>query len=263
MSRAGSLPIQTPAPPGAWLNTPALATTSARRKSLLKVRFDVDPGELSSDMSIVESTPPRGKVKVVPPKMPKDVGVKESRSAEGEGEGQTTPDSGVDVKAEEVQKEQVTPERPMKRESPSKSPSVRLLDAFGREAKEDLPARSSSSPSPPPVKQADKPSYASKQSVRTPDTSQNKSSIRIVDAMGRVVDEEGKPEVKEQKRSQWLSVAVRGRRDVVVQAEDDDDVFEPLSHNEALARVRKTIADLAIDLDEVDRYVHTSHLLFP
>ena len=46
------------------------------------------------------------------------------------------------------------------------------------------------------------------------------------------------------------------------EAEDDDDVFEPLSHNEALARVRKTIADLAIDLDEVDRYVHVfySHL---
>ena len=64
---------------------------------------------------------------------------------------------------------------------------------------------------------------------------------RIVDAMGREVAEEP---VKEEEK---LPLVRLGRHD-----EDEDEDF-PMSHNEALARVRETIKDLATDLDEVDR----------
>ena len=53
--------------------------------------------------------------------------------------------------------------------------------------------------------------------------------------------------VKEEEEK--LPLVRLGRRD-----EDENEDF-PMSHNEALARVRETIKDLATDLDEVDRYV--------
>jgi hypothetical protein len=49
LSRASSLPAQTPAPPGAWLVTPG----TDRRRSVLKVRFDVESEQSAQSASEV------------------------------------------------------------------------------------------------------------------------------------------------------------------------------------------------------------------
>ncbi|THH30419.1 hypothetical protein EUX98_g3785 [Antrodiella citrinella] len=226
MSRADSLPPQTPAPPGAWLNTPAANANSARRKSILKVRFDIDPGELSSDVSMFESTPPPAKaqVRVAPAPAIPSIPNAPPPSTDTESDGK------VQVHAD------VTP----KRESP-KSLSVRLVDAYGRETvMMDAPSS--------PLSMLDTP-HRNNGDFQT-STPRSKSAIRIVDAMGREVEEPPSQvqEVKvEDKR------IVRGRRIAVKEEEEDNWAYDAMSHNEALARVRETIKDLATDLDEVDR----------
>ncbi|KAH8108093.1 hypothetical protein BXZ70DRAFT_35820 [Cristinia sonorae] len=229
LSRADSLPTQTPAPPGAWLATPA--NSSARRKSILKVRFDIDPGELESDTSMLDVTPPPTR-KVVPPSM------------KANGDSGNVDEKGV------------------KRETSPKSVSVRLLDAFGRETEVlDAPSQLSSSRSPPPAQSV---ASTSSQHQHRPDlppppvTPRSKSAIRIVDAMGREVEEPPEEPLKLENGfangNGDARLVVRGRK----KQEDRELDWNPdsrmvLSHNEALARVRRTIADLAGDLDEVDR----------
>ena len=63
-------------------------------------------------------------------------------------------------------------------------------------------------------------------------TPRSKSLVKIVDAMGREVEE---------------VVETAGN-----ESKNEEDT--PLSHNEALRRVRRSIADLASGLNEVDRY---------
>ena len=70
-------------------------------------------------------------------------------------------------------------------------------------------------------------------------TPRNRSAIRIVDAMGREIQEAPQPLPKTEMLSDGMS--------------SFDEPRTPLSHNEALARVRRTIAHLAEDLDEVDK----------
>ncbi|TCD61633.1 hypothetical protein EIP91_008139 [Steccherinum ochraceum] len=219
MSRAESLSLPTPAPPGAWLNTPAAAANSARRKSILKVRFDVDPGELSSDMSMMESTPPpASRMKAAPPPLPSPdlPRILPKTASDTEATSSSAPDDG-----------EGGGEKVRRKGSPPKAPLVRLVDAFGREVVEgdDVP---SSPPSPPQqngsaVHRADPPPAVPKQPV----TPRSRSLIRIVDAMGL--------------------------KTTHLDPHPDFDFDPTMTHNEALARVRTTIADLAVDLDEVDR----------
>lgn len=230
LSRAESLPnqLKTPAPPGAWLTTPG---TSARRKSILKVRFDVEPGELSSDMSMLETTGTKLTNGSAKPR-------EDSPLANAKAKPKVKEESNSAFQPTATSSPQ--PGKPA-RESP-KSPSVRLVDAFGNETTMD---ESLPTPVPPEVTKEElpKPKAVSMMTSRPPElprppqTPRSKSAIRIVDALGREV-----VEVKED---------VRG-----VKPEDDTEEFAPLlTHNEALARVRETIVDLANDLDEVDKYV--------
>jgi hypothetical protein len=60
LSRADTLPVRTPAPPGGWISTPGFL----RRKNLLKVRFD----NMTSDSAISDTNTGAkdGEVEVLP-----------------------------------------------------------------------------------------------------------------------------------------------------------------------------------------------------
>ncbi|KAF7375972.1 hypothetical protein MSAN_00011800 [Mycena sanguinolenta] len=116
LSRASSLPAQTPKPPGGWVVTPT------PRKSILKVRFDPQQTELelsaTEDFSSTNGHP--------------------EESCEVSETG-STPVEEDRVHSPELPRTPQSPTRSPTR-SPRRSPSVRVVDAFGRP--ESKPAKS-------------------------------------------------------------------------------------------------------------------------
>ncbi|KAJ6603124.1 hypothetical protein B0H10DRAFT_2079468 [Mycena sp. CBHHK59/15] len=107
LSRASSLPAQTPKPPGAWM------TTQTPRKSILKVRFNPQPTEL--ELSTTETLP----------------------STDGHPEELLqTPATGLATPDEDSYFRPHTPELPAAPISPSRSPrrspTIRVVDEYGR-----------------------------------------------------------------------------------------------------------------------------------
>ncbi|KAF7362075.1 hypothetical protein MVEN_00553100 [Mycena venus] len=107
LSRASSLPAQTPKPPGGWMATPT------PRKSILKVRFDPQQNtelELSAteDFSSTNGHP--------------EESCQVSEAATGDEDRVHTP---------ELPQTPVSPSRSPTR-SPRRSPTIRVVDAFGR-----------------------------------------------------------------------------------------------------------------------------------
>lgn len=214
LSRAASLPPQTPAPPGGWMATPY-------RKSILKVRFDLETPE--SEISVSEGV---GESTKSSPS-----GSRESPRSESSSVHMSNPQmNGAlvappprEVKGEDVVRTR-TPEPPATplSTSPSrtirKSPSIRVVDAFGRERAsnvDDVGAKQEKQEAVP--------------NISTP---RSKSAVRIVDAMGREVDEVIEPGSESR-------------------SEED----KPVKRDEALARVREGLVDLADGLSEADRYI--------
>ncbi|KAK7057413.1 hypothetical protein R3P38DRAFT_2497343 [Favolaschia claudopus] len=108
LSRASTLPVQTPRPPGGWMNTPT------PRKSILKVRFDPQHTEL--ELSATED--------------------QSSSNGNLDESCQVSETSIADVPEEqapppEVPSTPVSPSRSPTR-SPRRSPTIRVVDAFGR-----------------------------------------------------------------------------------------------------------------------------------
>lgn len=154
LSRASSLPPQTPAPPGGWMATPAA------RKSILKVRFDTHAPSTEQSLSndAIESN---------------DF-VDGIVNASWRTENVSVDTSAPAIKIEEPEARTRTPEPPStpvspsrspRRSPPRKSPSIRVLDAFGREQ------------------------VAEDKSSQVLNTPRNKSGIRVVDAMGRDIED--------------------------------------------------------------------------
>lgn len=207
LSRANSLPMQTPAPPGAWLATPG----SERRRSILKVRFDVE-SEQSTSEALANGNGHTVEIHVPQDESSGEVSVQNIRPI--------TPPQNIELPASvEIDDKVVTPVTPRSTPPSSlrRSPSIRILDAFGREQKDEAAETTVHEFIPPPE-------------INTP---RSKSTIRIVDAMGREVGEVVETTTREGKSEQHI----------------------PLGHNEALRLVRQSIADLASGLNEVDRYV--------
>ncbi|KAF9227289.1 hypothetical protein BS17DRAFT_775245 [Gyrodon lividus] len=273
LSRANSLPLRTPAPPGAWMATPdqpALQSVAdqarfgsfGRRRSMLKVRFDVTESEASTAEGHLDL--PLSAVRLINPEFP------QSRSAATEPEEDKAKrevvmnGSAQSAATPTAPPRPATPERPTTPESrdnaPSprslrRSPSVRVVDAYGRErVGSEAPAEpvsriqdghadagrktsSSSQPAPPPTPR-----------------STSRGVVRIVDAMGREVDD-------------TLEIADASEYRADRSCEGDisvvsDDIH--LGHADALARIRQTLKDLAEDLSDADRSedleLNSSHL---
>jgi serine/arginine repetitive matrix protein 2 len=158
LSRASSLPAQTPVPPGAWLATPG----PERRRSVLKVRFDVESEQSPSDVVANGHA---------------HVGDSNGHQTESPSESSfevSTPKAqanGLPGQAEVKEQEVDALVTPRSTPPPSlrKSPSIRVVDAFGREQMPDHVVQDPALP--------------------VSSTPRNKSSVRIVDAMGREVEE--------------------------------------------------------------------------
>jgi serine/arginine repetitive matrix protein 2 len=172
LSRAFSLPAQTPAPPGAWLATPGID----RRRSVLKVRFDVESEQSASDAHA------NGYAHVADPNGHQTESPSESSFEVSTPKAQA---NGLPQLVEVIREAVDVPVTPRSTPPPSirRSPSIRVVDAFGREQ----------IPSTETVITQD--SVVTLPALNTP---RNKSSVRIVDAMGREVEEATSGEGKSQ-----------------------------------------------------------------
>jgi serine/arginine repetitive matrix protein 2 len=153
LSRASAL--QTPLPPGAWMPTPATA-----RKSILRVRFEQPPSESTeTEQSISSANSESSAHSYEILKHSPSPANKATQSAEPVPPRSRTPDLQMPVT------------KPQSPRSPRKSPKIRVMDAFGREAPDHISRE---------VEQVD---------IHT-NTPRTRSAIRIMDAMGREVDGE-------------------------------------------------------------------------
>ncbi|KAF8556337.1 hypothetical protein OG21DRAFT_656063 [Imleria badia] len=262
LSRARSLPFRTPAPPGAWVATPgqsALLSNGAdqsqfgslgRRKGLLKVRFDVAESETSATEGHPNS--PLTAIRLTNPELPLPK-LNTDHGADSSIEAVEVPPS---TSTSTVPHRPATPERPttpISRENGAsprslrKSPAVRLVDAYGRER---VGGEGTANPSIDlPNGHAD----AERKTILSPSTPRH-SSVRIVDAMGREVDDIMEiPDASEGRANRLFEA------DVSVVSDDT-----PIGHAEALARMRTTLRDLAESLNDADRSedleLNSSHL---
>ena len=211
-SRASSLPPQTPAPPGAWMATPG------PRKSILKVRFDTQPPP-ESEQAVLEN--------IVESSNYLSNSLRESPQSESGPHSEMSPtkfqaNRNTGSPAVEEADEQVRTPVPTVLTSPRslrKSPSMRLVDAFGRERKSEDAGDNGKKERP--------------KSSSVPNTPRNKSAVRIVDAMGREVQNVPQPDNASEMEG-----------------------FSSLKHNDALVHVRQGLAGLAQGLDHMDGYLH-------
>ena len=237
LSRAGTLPARTPAPPGAWFSTPG----SLRRKNLMKVRFD----NITSDSatSDADTGAKDGKVEVplpvadwdtTPPARP-GPNTSESMSEPSFNHVESSspaPTSSTPASHDEQEADGSTANSPQgttnytsagssPRRRSRRSPSVRLVDEYGR-AQED-----------PPITPSRKDIKEHSASLRMPGGGPLKTprstSVRMVDAMGHEVEEPS-----EQNDSEDTVTEVR------------------YSRHEALQRMKRAVADLQDGLRGVD-----------
>jgi serine/arginine repetitive matrix protein 2 len=226
LSRASSLPQQTPAPPGGWLATPY----TANRKS---VRFDVESPDPSVAGDVTESEVPTEPTSpaVEPAERPSvEISHLELKLIDRVVNGRATLTPSPDREHKDEgdvtprMANAVLPSAPSNGHqwSPKRFPAVRVLDAYGREhAPEGDFAEGALGSSP------------IAESTVVERTPRNKSGVRMLDAMGREI-EEGSVE----------------DGSLVSQSEDEG----PLSHNDAVARLRAGVADLRADMSDADRY---------
>ncbi|OJT12743.1 hypothetical protein TRAPUB_10691 [Trametes pubescens] len=225
LSRANSLPPKTPAPPGGWVNTPA-PDTSARRKGALKVRFDVE-SETASDGTFERPSADSSGESKVPAN--ESSGAPWSIAALQNADGSTSsvpPESSIEP----------PPTPPSMRDRiRQKSPSIRVLDAYGREQVETDPVPIAVPETAP--RNDELPTDTRAMVHTTPRrearagpsaTPRSRSAVRMVDAMGREIEEE-----------------------LIV--EEESFAETPLSRSEALYRMRETLASMAQDLSDADR----------
>ncbi|KAM5543139.1 hypothetical protein V8D89_003013 [Ganoderma adspersum] len=244
LSRAATLPLQTPAPPGGWMATPAPApaTASRRRGSLLKVRFDLE-SETASEGAVEHPSADESSESRALGAGPHNADA--SGQALSGGSGDASALSASSALSESSVEPPPTPPS-LRDRIRKKSPSIRVLDAYGREQVETAQAqdvRSEGRRDGAPVRVEDpladtrQPPPSSpptpRRNGRVPSSStpRSKSGVRVVDAMGREIEEEESlPLVDES----ILSTT-------------------PLSHNEALSRMRSTLSSMKQELSDADR----------
>ena len=207
--------MQTPAPPGAWNGTPGFG--SVGRKSTLKVRFDVtseseapsSPGQRDISLDSIEMVHPSDDDHIQPttstPERANGTGYDEPRSAFSSFSSSDTSEIGDGLRTPVLKPTSVPQRTP---------PSVRVVDAFGREVTGGSPSREVNNVSPMTLPSQDA-------------TPSRKPSVRIVDAMGREVQQNG-------------------------DAAKPDTVDEELTRAQSLANMRESISSLAREMDDVD-----------
>lgn len=242
LSRANTLPLQTPAPPGGWVATPAApATASRRRGSLLKVRFDLE-SETASEGAIERPSADESSLEAKGSQVGNQ---NQTTGADASGQmfnGNADASAASSVAPTESSIEPPPTPPSLRDRIRKKSPSIRVLDAYGREQVEAEPisqgetAADRGDAPPPDTRQqrSSTPPTPRKESRTTPVASpRKKGGVRVVDAMGREIEE-----------------------DVSLPLVDEESVMSntPLSHNEALSRMRDTLSNMKQELSDADRY---------
>lgn len=215
IQRGHTFPTQTPAPPGAWNGTPGIG--SVVRKHALKVRFDVtseseapsSPGQQEISLESIEMVHPSDDDRTQPPATTLSTvnGARYDEPLSAFSSFSSSDTSGVE---DGLQTPVLTP-IPIRPRTP---PSVRMVDAFGREVIRESPAREASDVSPMALPSQDA-------------SLSRKPSVRIVDAMGREVQQNG---------------------DAVEQHAVEE---EPL-RAQSLTSMRESISSLAREMDDID-----------
>lgn len=179
----------------------------------MKVRFDVESETTVSDSGEAPAVPETGAW---------DKG--KQQFIDKLNAAKVEPDDSLPtLPKEDAQREQPStpPSAPIR--APRRSPAVRIVDAFGRETTQD----EETTETPEHEHDEPKPNKKRPEGLAQPSTPRSRSLVKIVDAMGREVEE--------------------------VSQEGTSEADIPISHNEALARVKQTIAHMAEDLSEADR----------
>ncbi|TDL26192.1 hypothetical protein BD410DRAFT_836840 [Rickenella mellea] len=199
LSRATSMTMQTPAPPGAW------ASPSGRRKAL-KVRFDDDPS--AQDL---------------PQNTGGDPSNEQFTSVDAVPTGTNQADRGTHERSP-------SPPRPAPR-TPRRSPGIRVLDAFGNEL-------SAAQEEPESFSESKDEEKSSPERLVVESPSRRKSKIRVLDAMGREIPDEGLLSQTEDSR---------------ITSDATDGESHELDKTQAKDLLQRTIADLRNDLVAIDR----------
>ncbi|KAI9509431.1 hypothetical protein F5148DRAFT_1187964 [Russula earlei] len=237
LSRAGTLPSRTPAPPGSWFSTPG----SLRRKGLMKVRFDTVTSD--SATSDADTGAKEGKAETSLPVADWDAtslagpGLDASESvpeasfdrvtSSTPAPASSTPASRDGQEADDLAANVLpdsttyTTAGSSPRRKARRSPSVRLVDEYGR-AREDQPI----TPSRNDIREH---SVSMRMPGGGPLKTPRNASVRILDAMGHEVEEPS-----EQNDSEDTVTEVR------------------YSRQEALQRMKRAVADLQEGLRGVD-----------
>lgn len=163
LSKGSKLEPKTPTAPGAWLATPTV------KKSILKVRFEPEVSTLT-DKSVDHPNPISGV-------------------------------NGLDDNDDGLQRTEELPSRSPsspRRQRSTKSPKIRVLDAFGREQEPDVSNQEHVDSSPSP--------------------------LRVVDAMGHEIEKRSRSEATEATatRGELLSRIRNGLDDLVVDIDEFD-----------------------------------------
>ncbi|KZT67202.1 hypothetical protein DAEQUDRAFT_408343 [Daedalea quercina L-15889] len=260
---------RTPAPPGAWLQTPGGGPASVRRRSILKVRFDVESETTASDVGEREPSA-ESRRRALPAEWNPD------SSAEG---ALAMPPVAVPSGSADGKEAPETP--PPRRESavsrPFRSPgsvSVRIVDAFGREIKPEQEEQTPRAPKearqevPARPKTPERKAQQSKTGPTAPPTPRSRSTVRIVDAMGREVAEPG-PVASgshDGRREPEGGPADASLRSISVVEDEGSSMFSvdmptPTNHNEALALMREKVQDMKKEAQQAEKCVPRSHII--
>jgi hypothetical protein len=214
-----------------------------RRKSILKVRFDITESEASTaEVEHQRSPLPPGRISALD-FLPDG----HARRVESVPSKMTNGSAQVDDVHDPIPARPVTPERsttPASRANiPSprslrKSPTVKVVDAFGRERIDDIPTPADTQDVVDGRVDANGAlrSLLSAETLHTP-RAQHKSNIRIVDAMGREIEEKVVPVIEPLFEEELLVL------------HDDS----PVGRTETLAQMRQTLREWADGLSDGDR----------
>jgi hypothetical protein len=265
LSRANSLPLRTPAPPGAWMATPdqpAVQSNAAdqsqfgslgRRRSILKVRFDITESEASTaeghqdlPLSAIKLTNPEFPQSNLAVTEPEEDKARREVVVNGSAQPKTTPTAPPRPATPERPTTPVSRDNAPSQRSLRRSPSVRMVDAYGRErVDEEAPPEAVALVPDSHADAGRKISGSLHPAPPITPRSTSRGVVRIVDAMGKEVDD-------------TLEFADTSEHGADRSFEGDVSVLSddiPLGHADALVRIRQTLKDLAEGLSDADRSV--------
>lgn len=248
--RTNTLPLQTPAPPGAWVRTPSQPPsqggadeshfgTIGRRRSFLKVRFDISESEASTAGDQPRS--PLSAIRLSNPNFP-EMGSSEARTTAHDELSETAEPSSIcaaqqsptipDIPFTPIPQHGLPSPKPLR-----KSPMVRVVDEYGREKHDAEESNLQDSFDQNDYADASlTPGSSFQHIVTSTPKAATRSTVRIVDAMGRAINEQ--PEQR--------SVALFN--DISITSDD-----LPPGRAETITRIKQVAQQLQEGFSDADR----------